>query len=71
MSSVEDMLNEILNTDAGYQMRTERYVSDEERRVYEFIDNMTLEEVANLEKKVKMRKERLEHLREQESKNGW
>lgn len=65
------MLDSILNEDRGYQMRHERRITDEERRLYAQIDEMTLEDIKKLEKKVEMRKERLEYLREQESKSGW
>ncbi len=65
------MLDSILNEDRGYQMRYERRITDEERRLYAQIDEMTLEDIKKLEKKVEMRKERLEYLREQESKSGW
>lgn len=73
MPNVEEMLDSILNEDSGYRMRNERTLTENEKLVYETIDGMTLEQLAMLEKKVNMRKERLEYLREQEktNQNNW
>ncbi len=73
MSKVEDMLDSILNKDSGYQMRTEKNVTENERLVYEKVDELSLEQLTTLEKKITMRKERLQYLREQEKskQNNW
>jgi len=67
MGNILETLDDILSTNKGYTTSYHRKDSDEVANVYEAVDNMDETQLAMLEKKINMRKERLQFLKEQKT----